>query len=461
MSASTTTETQHGLAGKIRAATESETFDLAGLSASTIASTIQHAFATPFDPLGEDDNNDNDVGMIRLTLVTGAGKGGRAKYDENAAKVVGQELRTLGYELDSSASCVAECAGSYKLQHDTGKNLKTVVIFPKLLTKERGEAGTSKWDSRDGDGDNAGPVLLSGPEEMLALSSTEMFQTLVQSKCPSWSEKKGCNAALVYIQEMVAEIEQRLMQGTVLSESEQTLYDSVSADSMQKKLDMVRDLMHQQVESGNLTGREKKLLLSQVTERLETLDDDIATAQAEKKPKRVEKLTQTKTTLQARKDMLQNITPQQAHPLKHQTRILELRTELVPLLALEEGTKGRLLTVKETQQLSRKDEILEDVDRLEQSSRGWFEDDDAFTDRLERCKAVASSKTKKNNGKTAKKTGGNVATSSRGNAWVTTATTTAKPKARRPVPAEKKTKKGSGGSNGLFAAMMLDDSDSD
>jgi hypothetical protein len=71
-------EIQHGLAGSIRSSTESETFDLGGLSASTITTVIQHAFHDPFPPL------DDETEMIRITLVVGAGKQDRQKYDLQA-----------------------------------------------------------------------------------------------------------------------------------------------------------------------------------------------------------------------------------------------------------------------------------------------------------------------------------------------------------------------------------------
>ena len=123
-----------GLALSIRNAEESETFDLGGQNVSTITNTIQAAFAKPL-PLKDK--------MIRITFVTGAGKQARQKYDEGAARAVTSTLRDLGYEEDRAASCVVECAGTFKLQHDTGKNLKTVVVFPKIV-------GGSKNGSGDG-----------------------------------------------------------------------------------------------------------------------------------------------------------------------------------------------------------------------------------------------------------------------------------------------------------------------
>ena len=100
-----------GLAASIRASDENETFDLAGQNVATISQNIEAAFAEPF-PLKD---------MIRITFITGAGKLARQKYDDGAAKAVTSALRKLGYEEDHAASCVNECGGSYKLQHDTGK----------------------------------------------------------------------------------------------------------------------------------------------------------------------------------------------------------------------------------------------------------------------------------------------------------------------------------------------------
>ena len=99
---------------------ESVTFDLAGQSVSSVTNTIQSAaFGEPFS-LEQ---------MIRITFVKGAGKLGRQKYDENAAKAVSSTLRELGFQEDRGASCVLECAGSFKLQHNTGKISKPSSSF--------------------------------------------------------------------------------------------------------------------------------------------------------------------------------------------------------------------------------------------------------------------------------------------------------------------------------------------
>mmetsp|Transcript_175 Transcript_175/g.362 ORF Transcript_175/g.362 Transcript_175/m.362 type:complete len:464 (+) Transcript_175:64-1455(+) len=462
---SSSTET-HGLAGKIRSSKESETFDLAGMNSTTITSTIKDAFSTPFEDLPD------DVAMIRITLVTGAGKLGRSRYDENAAKIVGQELRAVGYEQDSSASCVKACGGSFKSQHDTGKNLKTIVVFPKVIEKSTtgGDGGDSTDDLSGGGISN----LWSKQEEMIVSCPNNIFENLVKKNCPSWSEKKCCSLSVTRIQELVSGMEERLIQGQVLTDAEQELYDSVPTDSLKEKHTIVRNLMQDQVELGNITQLEKTQLIAQAKERLQGLQDELDTAKAEGKPKKVEKLSANKTKLEARVGMLEKTTAKPPRPLKYQAEIGELQKELTPLLKLEEGAKGRLLSVKETQQLGRKDDILEEIQQLQEDSRGLFESDESFDDRVQLSNKslqtkqrqggkgkVGSSKKPATAATTKRSTGG-------ANAWTTTTTSSlSKPISRRPVGGQPKTtktskKSGGGGAGGLFAAMMLDDdSDSD
>src|SRR4051794_41050927 len=65
----------------------------------------------------------------KATLVVGAGKLERAKYEEDLPKWVTTALRGLGYSEDKAASALPACAGTYKFQHDTGKNEKYVHVF--------------------------------------------------------------------------------------------------------------------------------------------------------------------------------------------------------------------------------------------------------------------------------------------------------------------------------------------
>lgn len=341
-----------GLAASIRGSVESSTFDLAGQNVSTITTNIQTAFKDPF-PISE---------MIRITFVTGAGKLARQKYDADAAKAVTSQLRELGFEEDRGASCIVECAGCFKLQHDTGKNLKTCVVFPRIQATVLEDAGQTNSDAVQSE-TTTSSTNENTVDDMIINSSLPVFERMVKNGCPSWSEKKGCMVAITSIKTKLGIVEQKLFSGNPLTDIEQNFYDSVSSDAMEEKQNVVKDLMHKQVDEGSITSQEKSNLLLQVNERLDTVSKELLEANGKKK----EKLTAVKEKVEARKAKLSNIAPQKPHRLKHEVAILSLRTELQPLLELEGGTSGRLLSLKETKILARKDEIIEEIAQLEVS----------------------------------------------------------------------------------------------
>ena len=434
-----------GLAASIRGSTESDTFDLAGQNPTTVTTNITQAFKDPF-PIDD---------MIRITFITGAGKLGRQKYDEGCAKAVTSSLRALGFDEDRAASCVRECAGLFKLQHDTGKNLKTVVVFPNIREAfadgdDGGENNTS---------DNGSTLLKRGsPEEMVALSPIAMFSNLVKNRCHSWSQKKGCNAAIADIQRLISNIEERLLEGVVLDDNEQALYDTISVDDLKEKHNFVKEAMQKQVEDGAITAEEQKQLLTQISDRIEMIDSELEVLKDQKKPKRVEKLTSMKTKVEQRKAMVTKISPKAPMPLKYQNEILELSRELVPLNKLEDSNKGKLLTLKETKSLARKGEILEEITELENDSRGWFEDDASFDVRVKKSRASGKQQASK---APSKKSGGSTKKSTSSSAWTTSASSMARPKAKSYGKIGTAKKKKASGGGGVFAAMMMSDSDSD
>ncbi|CAB9500640.1 expressed unknown protein [Seminavis robusta] len=437
-----------GLALSIRKAEESETFDLGGQNVSTITNTIQSAFAEPL-PVQE---------MIRITFVTGAGKQARQKYDEGAARAVTAALRDLGYEDDRAASCVIECAGSFKLQHDTAKNLKTVVVYPKI-----------QGPNNNGGNDATQPTACLIPEgcsaHQIAMASPNVFERMLKAKCTSWNQKKGCQAALERIQQMVDELDGKLMQGTPLDAAEQNFYDNVTG--LEDKLAHVKDELHKQVEEGGVTKFEKELLLQHNAERLDKLKQEIQQAKGQK----LEKLQQMKQKATQRKELLQDIDPKPPHKLKHEIEIARLWKEAVPLLQMEEKARGRLLSVKETQAMARKDEIMEEIEYLEDASRGWFEDDAAFDARVKAIRAHFMAKL--NQKPKAKKAPGSYAAA----VGASSSNTGGVRQDKWVVPGQKNAggsggtpnkKKGKNKGTGVFAAMMAkeagksdDDSDQD
>lgn len=355
-----------------------------------------------------------------------------------------------------------ECAGSFKSQHDTGKNLKTIVVFPNITTLDQ-----LALDDNDGGGsDKAGSLLPDGsPEHMIAMASPAVFTKMLSSKCTAWSQKKGCSLALAEIKGIVAKLEEKLMSGTPFTDPEQEFYDAVGMDSLAQKEALVKTEMQKQVEvDKNITRLEKERLLAQVQEKIQTLEENIKEATDGKKMKKVEKLTQQKEKAMERKEMLEEITPQPPHKLRHEAEIGKLNKEMLPLLKLEQETKGRLLSLKETTTLSRKDEIEEEILILEEKSRGWFEGEEEFQNRVEASRAATKARNAKR--KVVKK---KAAPTSGGRGWanagpkkssgitnfITPASSNRSSVARKPAA-----KKGGGG--GVFAAMMMDsDSDSD
>lgn len=429
-----------GLAASVRNASESETFDLAGQNSNTIERFVRDAFNQPL-PLSE---------MIRLTFITGAGKLGRQKYDENAAKAMTSTLRELDYEEDRAASAVLECAGTFKMQHDTGKNLKTVVVFPKVTGVDLAGLSLNENESKQG------PALLpeESAEHKIAFTSMNIFKRMIESRCPSWSQKKGCVGAIDSLKKMVEELDDKLLHGTPLNDSEQDFYDGVSLSSLEDKQACVRDLMHAQVEGGNITADERRTLLEQVQKRLATLAKELETARSKGAPaKRIQNLEGNQTKAQGRKEMLEKISPKKSHPLKNEAEILKLRREAAPLYAIEDAAKGRLLTLKESQSVARKDEIEEEIKVLEDASRGWFETDDFFASRVDASRAAW-----KNSKQAKKKTAPKASASSALPSSAGWATTAPRKKATPVKTATTRSKQPRGGN--LFAAMM-EDSDSD
>lgn len=422
-----------GLAAAIRASTESETIDLGGHSVSSISTIIENAFTEPFHDLDT---------MIRLTFLVGAGKQGRQKYEEGASRAVTSKLDQLGFVNDRGASCILESAGSYKLQHDTGKNLKTVVVFPKVSTL------SSQKDSKADEDIHEDPLLPpNSPGFKLAVASMNVFEKMVPRECPSWSQKRACLDSLSTLQSVISELDTQLMQGTPLSSREQEFYDAVSL--LGEKSGRVKELLAEHVEGGTLTLLEKQVLLQHNAERIDAL---------EKQGKPLEKAL-------ARKRHLESIVPQAPHPLKHHDQISKVYKELGTLQQTIASSKGRLMSVKESKANTRRDELFEELESLEANSRGWFEEDDVFEARVQASRTALESRYKLGNssgGSNKKAVKGSVSGTSGGGGgkaegaikWVTPSERFSKHGKSSGNQKKKKNSKG----EGLFQSVVMDSS---
>lgn len=372
-------------------------------------------------------------------------------------------LKKLGYVEDRGASCVVECGGSYKTQHDTGKNLFTVVVFPKL-EEESTTNGTNERDYNGGVSEQypiSIPLIEDTAEHKVLLASEALFEKNILSVCPSWSEKKACSEVLKAALDTVNKMDSKLMKGTPLLDNEQEFYDEVGGSTViARKMEFMRKQMQKQVESGSMTSNELAKLIQQVSDRIDSLNNDIQTAIQQSKEKKVISLNMQKDKATARKTMLEGKSPQVPYPLKHDSEIMKLRKQLQPLLNLEQSVKGRLLTMKETKELAAKDEILNDIADLEESSRGWFEEDDVFQIRLDisRSKKIPGAGVSKKSSGAGKKPGTGSRAAGGATNWVTPGGMAARQAA---LGKKAKIKPKPKPSSGAFAAMMDSDSDSD
>lgn len=201
--------------------------------------------------------------------------------------------------------------------------------------------------------------------------------------------------------------------------------------------------------------------MQQVDEKISSLIVEIDTAIQNSQEKKASKLTTQKENAESRKRMLESHKGKAPHALKYEAQIMKLRKQLQPLLKLEKETKGKLLSIKETKELAMKDELLEEISKLEESSRGWFEEDDTFEVRLGACRkkqlmpATSSKATPTGSGGKGRTSGTGSQTMMKTTAWLTPGNALEKKAA---VAGKSKPKK----NGSVFAAMMIDsDSDSD
>lgn len=429
-----------GLASSIRSATESATFDLAGQDANSIKSTFKDAFSQPLAL----------TSMIRITFVVGGGKLSRQKYDAKAGLAVTSSLQELGYEEDRGASCVLECGGCYKTQHDTGKNQFTVIVFPKVVNASDGT-------KNDNTGEDYEPLIPeNSPGYKMAVCSKQTLQNLICAHVGTYLEKKECLHCLEGLLQVEQAIENKMMKGHPLDSAEQSFYDEAS--ELKEKHALVQKEASKHVEEGRLTSKEKRLLVDMNEKRIETLMKEKSSATvAEKLKKALARKQQLKSLTD---DVLSMNASSYPPPLRYEAQITAMRKKLLPLQTLEDSSKGRLLTLSETRSLTEKGELENEIERLELASCGWFEDEDAFEERLRRSRDKFQSKfsRSKRGNAGAKSAGGSKLAGGSGanavNKWILPGE---KPKNAWGSSASGKGKlKGKGGA--VFTAMMMDSS---
>ena len=411
------------------------------LQAANITNTITDAFSHPF-PLDQ---------MIRITFIVGAGKLSRQKYDAKATQNVTSALRKLDFNEDRGASCVNECAGTYKTQHDTGKNIFTVVVFPRMV----GAAGEKGMQGNEEEGEER-LIPVNSPGYKIAVSSQQTFQNLLSTYCPTYLEKRECLGCLEGLLQVENAIEEKLMKGLPLDSAEQRFYDETS--ELKEKHAYAQKEASKHVEDGRLTLEEKNILVEMNERRIETLMNEKSSASVAEKLKKA--MARKKTLQSLTGEVLAAESSSYPPPLRYEPQINALRKKLLPLQALEGSSKGRLLTLKETRSLTEKEEMEGEITRLEEASCGWFEEEDAFQTRLERSRErfdAKFSRSKKGGGgagmRVAGKGSGGSSSSPAKSKWILPGQ---KQQSAWGASSKKGKLKGKGGA--VFTAMMMDSS---
>lgn len=354
-----------GLARDIRLTITSEQFDLGGYTEQRARDLIHTAFKTPLTAPAE---------MIRITLVVGGGKLVRSRYPEDLPKWLVAALREIGYTEDRSAAETFDSQGTFKQQHDTGQNLKYLIVYPRVACGMM--KGSEKAESESVTLDQ------SSPEYIVVACELATFQDIVASKVLSYNQKKRLLKLLQQKSEEFKAIEAKLVSGIALTPREQTVYDSNSG-SDQEKINYLQNATKEMVDNGKLTNREKVELVNSIEANVQTLNAEVEAAKAENKPKKLEKVESKRDASIARKAFVEKLEPI-APRLQYGDEIRKLYVRLFPLKALlEEKERSMSLTTADFKLLEEKPELEAQILEYQRRSKGWFEDEPDFEERCQ------------------------------------------------------------------------------
>ena len=348
-----------GLAGIIRSCINSDQFDLGGYTEARAHDLINASFSIPLTEAKK---------MIKITFIVGGGKLVRSKYNDDLSKWIIAKLREIGYVEDRSAAETFDSQGTFKQQHDTGQNLKYLIVFPHLTCGIKKDPDTIN--------DEVSSINISAPEYIVCACESATFKDMVSSKVTSYQQKQKLVQILQKWSDEYKAIEQKLISGLPLTSIEQVKYDSNSGEDSEK-LTWLQNEIKTMIDEGKLTIVEKRNLLELMDSMIITITHDINEATAESKHKKVEKLTMKRNSIIVRKQIVEKIQPVE-HRLFLCDKIEKLYFKLFPLIALEDKGRSMSLTLADLKVLEEKTTIEQSIKALESSSRGWFLKDEDF-----------------------------------------------------------------------------------
>jgi len=384
-----------GLAKQMREQTEKhEEYDLDNYSEEAAMELMRAAFGAPLEA----------TEPVRCTLVCGGGKSVRGRYDPNLMRGISQSLKALGFEEDSGASLGTQ--GAFKMQHDTGRNLKLAHVFPRTSAGEGAASG-------DGAGGASGATL--DPEapayQLMAAESLEAFQQLTAAHLPTYVQKARAAKELsgTYLPLFKA-IDAKLVGAQPLDAGEEAWSAVCSADALSERLASLQQAMMAQVEKGDLTAADKAEVRRTMGSKLESLEAEIAAAKSEGKAKRAEKLEATRAQIAALRAAADECSPKPPHqPQETLQELAGLWRQILALRHVEARAKqeNKLLSLEQARQVGQLPELEEKVAAVLERECGWYETAKEVGERLAAGKQHALAQQKKAQAQQAARAGAN------------------------------------------------------
>ena len=361
------------LALAVRTSTASEQFDIGGFGAENVDALVVNGLAQPL-PLKK---------MIRLSFVVGGGKKVRQKYADGLPALLSDALRRAGYTEDRGAGLSLDCAGMYKYQHDTDKDLKFVHVYPRLDPA-----------AAEPEAESSGASMSHG--ELLLYAERPTFERMIAAKAPSLAQRRRALAELKECAGKLEAIEKKLAAMEALDEAEQAMYDTADQEALAGKIGWLQAQMDAMVTKGQLTASEQKSVLeqaisapprrhpgcatlgaislharpaAQATAKLEALELQLASAESEGKAKRAEKLSAARAELTSRIDLVRGSKPI-SRPARHSEEMQALRKRIAELDKLEKSSK--ILPLADVEKIAARPRLREELAALEADAAGWF-----------------------------------------------------------------------------------------
>ncbi|KAJ1620253.1 hypothetical protein T492DRAFT_635296 [Pavlovales sp. CCMP2436] len=329
------------------------------------------------------------VAPIRCTFVIGGGKSTRGRYEPNLYRGIAAALKAIGFEEDNGAALGS--TGAFKSQHDTGRNIKVVHVFPLIFN-----GGGDEVAGGEATGSGAAvPLEADSPlYRLITAESEEAFAALcAEGKLLSYAQLQACNKALAPYLALLKDVDAKMMGGQPLSAAEEAWAAISSAETLQQKAGWVQAQMKVLVAKGELSTEEKRQLMQASTPKLEAIELEMATAQSEGKEKRVAALgKQREALIGLRAAAEKSKPPNRALPPTVATEVANLWAQCLKLRTFEASAKRnqQLLTIEQARAVGQLPELAERIADLAEHARGWFESDEALKARVALAKANGS-----------------------------------------------------------------------